>query len=292
MRILAWRPIIILVGMALCATILAACGSTDTGTSSSTLVATTPTAPSSPTITIDPTSKLFVPFITVIDPTTEGSAVTFTNADSVAHDVVSVPLADPSEAAFVNVTGKIKQVIAAGQSITLNLTQPGIYDVYDDTQATIDHTYKRAKPIANTAGFPYAAEAVIWVKGTIPGLPKKAKNHIVAGQDDFFLPFNAITAGGSVTWHNLDAAKHFIADPGTFGPNINPAKFGDGLNMINGTTDAPPNGGDVTLPFPTPGLYYYFCSAFATFDPGLQRVQANFGSSVYPIPMEGFVLVQ
>lgn len=292
MRILPWRPSIILASIALCASIIAACGSTDTGASTGTTAATTPTTPPSPIITIDPTSKLFVPFITVVDPASEGSSVTFTNTDGVAHDVVSVPLAAPSEAAFVNPTGKIKRVMAAGQSITLNFSKPGIYDVYDDTQATIDPTFKRAKPIANTAGFPYAAEAVIWVKGTIPGLPKKAKNQVLAGQDDFFMPFNAITAGGSVTWHNFDADKHYVTDPGTFGPNINPMKFGDGLNMINGTADAPPNGGEVTLTFTTPGLYYYFCSAHATFDPGLLRDQADPSASIYPIPMDGFVLVQ
>jgi plastocyanin len=292
MRILAWRSSIILVSIALCATILAACGSTDMGASSSTAAATTPTTPPAPIITIDPTTKLFVPFITVVDPTTEGSAVTFTNTDTVIHDVVSVPLADPSEAAFVNPTGRITKVMPAGQSITITLSQPGIYDLYDDTQATIDPIYRRTKPRANTAGFPYAAEAVIWVKGTIPGLPKKATNHVVKGQDDFFMPFNAITVGGSVTWHDFDADKHYVSDPGTFGPDINPTKFGDGLNVINGTKDAPPNGGDMTLTFTMPGLYYYYCSAHAAFDPGLLRDQADYFSTIYPIPMEGYVLVQ
>ena len=244
------------------------------------------------TITIDATTRLFAPFITVVDPVITGSNVTIVNHDTVAHDVRSVPHASPTEAAFVNVSGPLDKTIPAGQSITLSLTKPGLYDLYDDTQATIDSHWRRVKAKANTAGFPYAAEAVIWVKGIITGLPARTPNSVSAGNDDFTTDFIAVSAGGTVTWHNNDTDKHYVTDPGTFGVNINPARFGDGLNQIKGTDDAPPNGGDIALTFTTPGLYYYYCTAHAKFTPALERAMAHPAASVYPIPMEGFVLVQ
>jgi plastocyanin len=281
---------LLLIGVVLSLLLLTAC---DTGVNliTNTTQPPTPTTPPTPTIAIDATTRLFVPFITVVDPTTEGTTVTFINHDTAPHDVRSVPLADPSETAFVNVSGPITRTIPAGGSITLSLTQPGLYDLYDDTQATIDPHWKRVKAKANTSGFPYAAEAVIWVKGAISGLPKTAKNSIPAGNDDFLLDFVAVAAGGKVTWHDYDTDKHFVSDPGTFGANINPAKIGDGVNMINGTADAPPNGGSTTIAFATPGLYYYYCTDHADFDPFLQRDRAHPDANIFPIPMEGFVLV-
>lgn len=272
--------------------LLTACDTGVGATSTSVTPPPAPTTPPTPQITIDATTRLFIPFITVVDPTTEGTTVTFVNNDTVPHDVRTVPLADPTEAAFVNVSGRIAKTIPAGGNVTLSLTKPGIYDLYDDTQATIDPHWKRVRAKANTAGFPYAAEAVIWVKGTIAGLPKTTQNGVTAGNDDFMHDFVALAAGGKATWHDYDTDKHYVTDPGTFGPNINPTKFGDGLNVIKGTVDAPPDGGNMTLTFTTPGLYYYFCTAHADFDPYLQRDRAHPDSSIFPMPMEGFVLVQ
>jgi plastocyanin len=290
MRTSFFRSSVLLAGLTISIMLLAACGSTSDAGTNTTPAQSTP-APTTPTINLNVTTHLFEPFITVVDPATTGTTVTFINNDTVAHDLKSVPLADNSELSFVNVSGTISKTIPAGGSITLNLTKPGLYDLYDDTQATFDKTWKRVKTKANTAGFPHAAEAVIWVKGAIAGLPSAVKNTVIAGNDDFQLDFVAVKTGGSVTWHNYDTDKHYVSMPSTFGLNIDPAKIGDGLNLVNGTDDAPPNGGDTKLTFATPGLYYYYCTAHADFDTGLDRANPHPDASVFPIPMEGFVLV-
>src|SRR5579875_2787492 len=252
-----------LAGLAVVTALLAACGSTSNAATSTSTGSSTPTAPATPTITLDATTHLFEPFITVVDPAAGGTTVTILNNDTVAHQVQSVPLADKSELAFVNPSGTINRTIAPGGSITLNLSKPGLYDLYDPTQAAVDKMTSRVKTKPDVAGFPHAAEAVIWVKGTIPGLPGTAKNSVVAGQDDFLLDFVAVKTGGTVDWHNYDTDKHYVTFPDSFGPGINPAKVGDGLDEIKGTDDAPPKGGDVKLTFTTPGLYYYYCTAHA-----------------------------
>jgi plastocyanin len=270
-------------GIVLCATLLTACGSTN---STSNAVATTPT-PINGTIIIDAETQLFMPFITVVD---VNAQVTFTNNDTTAHDVKSVPLADPSQANFLNPTGSINQTVQGGATKKLTFTKPGLYDLYDDTQATIDKTYHRVAANKNAAGFPYAAEAVIWVKGTITGLPKTTKNSIIAANDAFQFDFVAVATNGTGIWHNFDVDAHYVSITPSFA-GLNPAKVGDNVNRVLGTDGAPPKGADLSLTFTTPGLYYYYCAAHANFDTTLNRVNAHYDTSIFPLVMEGFVLV-
>ena len=285
MRVSFRRGGIAVTGMALCAIVLAACGST-TSINNASLPPTLTPAPAN-SITLDEETKLFRPFITVVDANTR---VTFINADTTTHNLKSVPITDPSEAAFVNPIKVANQVISGGTTKSLTFTRPGLYDLYDDTQATIDTTYDRVAPNKDAAGFPYAAEAIIWVKGTVAGLPKASKNTVIAGNDIFGLDFVAVQTGGSIVWHDFDTDIHFV----TMGPSfsgLNPAKIGDGVNKVLGTVDAPPKGGDITLTFPTAGLYYYYCPAHADFDTFLNRAKSHGDASLFPIPMDGFVLV-
>jgi len=70
---------------------------------------------------------------------------------------------------------------------------------------------------------------------------------------------------------------------------INPADIGP--YQIKGTEAAPPTGATIAIPFTTPGLYYYYCSAHADVNVTWHRAQAHKDASEAPIPMEGFVLV-
>ncbi|MBA3823480.1 MAG: hypothetical protein H0X24_06170 [Ktedonobacterales bacterium] len=259
------------------------------GNSSAASTSTTPANTPIPTngITIDATTKLFTPFVTVVEANT---TVTITNSDTVAHNLTSVPVADPTAASFVNPDAAINQTVQGGAKTTLTFTKVGLYDLYDATQATIDPTYHRVAPHKGTAGFPFAAEAVIWVKGTSAGLPTTTKNSVLVGKDAFELDFVAVHTGGTGVWHNYDTDLHYVSLAPSFA-GLNPAKVGDNINKVLGTDDAPPTGGNTTLTFATPGLYYYFCSSHADFDTTLNRAKAHTDASIYPIPMEGFVLV-
>ncbi|MBA3822780.1 MAG: hypothetical protein H0X24_02605 [Ktedonobacterales bacterium] len=262
------------VGIVLGASLLGACGR--------------PPMTVSPTVTLDATTKLFLPFITAINPNT---TVIFKNADAATHTLKTVPNADPTTVGgFLN-PGTITQSLNSGQQIGITFTTPGLYDLYDDTQATIDPTYHRVKANNGTVGFPYAPEAVVWVRGNPPGkVAPDTKNSVIAGVDGFQYQFTALQYHGTLTLHNYDTDKHYASDPGTF-EGVNPTAIGNSVNVILGTDDAPPDGGDTPLTFYVPGLYYYYCTAHANFNTQLQRAIPHKDASLYPIVMESFVLV-
>lgn len=281
------RSLAILPAVLLLTSLLAACGSSSGNNPG--------TSPQTSKNTIAITAGAFVPFITVVK---AGDTVTWKNTDSVAHPVMSTPkhtnpqgdnsgiAYDPS--AFLNLDN-ISQTVAPGATATQTFSKPGLYDFYDNTKATWDAATSRVKANANAPGFPLAMEGVIWVQGNISGLPMTAKNGVLTGKDDFLFNFVAIQKGGTVNWHNYDTDKHYVSlIPGWKAP-INPMDIG--LNTLKGTADAPPNGGDTPVTFSTPGLYYYFCTSHADPDATTNRVKAHTDASLYPIPMEGFVLV-
>ena len=274
MHFTASRWSAVLMGIALCASLLAACGK--------------PHVATAPTITIDAATKLFTPFVTTINPNT---TLTFENADSDTHDIKTVPNADSSSIGVYLNAETIDQSLSGGQVYTHTFTTPGLYDLYDDTQATIDPTYHRVKANAGTAGFPFAPEAVIWVRGNPPGnIAPDAKNRVISGVDDFQYQFTAVQYHGTLTMHNYDTDKHYASDPGPF-DGMNPTQIGNGTNELDGTDAAPPDGADYSLTFDLPGLYYFYCTAHADFDQGAQRAKPHTTASVYPIVMESFVLV-
>ncbi len=268
------RWLTVCTGIVLCTTFLGGCGR--------------PPAAKTPTITINAATKLFAPFVTTINPNT---TVTFVNADGGTHTLKTVPNADPSTVGgFLN-PGTINQSLSGGQQIGITFTTPGLYDLYDDTQATIDPTYHRATANKGTVGFPYAAEAVIWVRGNPPGqVAPNAKNSVIVGVDGFQYEFTAVQFHGTLTVHNYDTDKHYASDPGPFG-GVNPTAIGNGVNVIYGTDDAPPDGGDTPMTFYVPGLYYYYCTAHANFNAQAGRAVAHKDASLFPIVMESFVLV-
>jgi plastocyanin len=178
---------------------------------------------------------------------------------------------------------------AAGQKVSFTFTEPGLYDYFDNTQARWDDKDQRVKAHTGVPNFPLAMEGIIWVQGHISGLPSSETNIIPKGEDDFTTDFIAITRGGTVSWHNSDTDKHFVALVYGWSAPINAADIGP--SQIKGTEDAPPSGGSTSIKFNTPGLYYYYCSAHADVNLTWHRAQAHKDASEAPIPMEGFVLV-
>ena len=232
-------------------------------------------------MTIPQGQDLFTPFILAVQPDT---IVTWQNHDTVSHTIMTTW----DQSTFLNPQAFSLRA-AAGQKASFTFTKPGLYDYFDNTRAKWVDADQRVKANTGVPNFPLAMEGVIWVQGHMSGLPTSANNVIPKGKDEFTTDFIAINQGGTVFWHNSDTDKHFVAVVYGWSVPINPADIGP--YQIKGTETAPPTGATIAIPFTTPGLYYYYCSAHADVNVTWHRAQAHKDASEAPIPMEGFVLV-
>ncbi|HJT59743.1 MAG TPA: hypothetical protein VJ761_24755 [Ktedonobacteraceae bacterium] len=240
----------------------------------------TKTPPALATITLPQDKEQFTPFLLVVQLHT---TVTWNNADTVSH--VATTTAQQSQ--FLN-RQAFSLHLPAGGKAQFTFNQAGLYHYYDPTRSTWNPTLGRVAADKGTPLFPLAMDGIIWVEGTISGLPVAALNTIPAGHDEFASEFLAISQPGAVTWHNLDEDPHFVGLVSGWSSPVNPVDIG--LYRIAGTDDVP-GGAAVTVLFNTPGLYYYYCRNHDQIDLSTSRVRALSKASEYPIPMEGFVLV-
>lgn len=267
-----------LAAMLLGTTLLLACG-----TSANRELSTTRANSSLHTVsvTIPKEQELFTPFILTVQPHT---VVTWQNNDTVSHTIMTTW----DQSSYLN-RQAFSLKAAAGQNVSFTFTKPGVYDYFDNTQARWVDSSHRVKANTGVPNYPLAMEGVIWVQGHINDLPSSATNTVPHGTDEFTTDFLAITQGGRVSWHNRDTDTHFIALVDGWATPINAEDLGP--YQVEGTATAPPAGGTTDIPFPTPGLYYYYCSAHADINGTWHRAQARKDASLAPIPMEGFVLV-
>lgn len=229
---------------------------------------------------------LFAPFILVVQ---ANSTVKWVNHDGVAHHITTTPLTRN----YLNPTG-ISLVAPAGGKVLFPLTHPGLYQYFDDTEATWDARTNRVSANLGAPNYPLAMEGLIWVQGTIAGLAKHADNPLGAQSDQYTQEFIAIAKGGTVTWHNPNTDPQAIDTVTGWTAPINPVDI-IGQTPLKGTNDDPPYGETRTFTFTTTGLYYYYCSLRASVDPASHRAKAfdesQGGATDFPEPMEGFVLV-
>jgi len=232
------------------------------------------------TVIIPPRQDLFSPFIL---PVKVNTAVTWKNDDTVLHNFATTP----DQSAFLN-PQPFAFTVAVGHNATFLFTRPGVYHYYDTIKDGWNATFGRVEAYPGILHYPEAMEGVIWVQGSIKGLPSTVLAFVLQGHGMFSQEFLAIAVDGAVTWQNLDANPHFVGlVPGWSAP-VNPADFG--LYRLSGT-DEVPGGQSVTVLFPKPGLYYYYSRNHDQVDPVSHRAVALTIASEYPLPMEGFVLV-
>ncbi len=241
---------------------------------------TTSTPATNALVTIPQIQEVFDPFIVTVQPNT---TVTWENKDTVTHTFGTTW----DQNTFLNPEA-FSLTVAAGHNATFTFTKPGLYEYSDKTDATWDDTHHRVMAHKGVPNFPLAMEGIIWVQGSISGLPSSAANDIPNGKDHFLTEFLAITQGGTVSWHNEDTDAHFVAAVTGWPAPVNPTDLG--VNQIEGT-QVVPHGETKVITFNKPGLYYYYCPAHASVNTTWHRAQANKDASEFPIPMEGFILV-
>jgi plastocyanin len=123
---------------------------------------------------------------------------------------------------------------------------------------------------------------------------KRAHLQVIVPEEDRFTPFaQTIHAGDSVKWINMDSDDHTVVSDDSF----NTAGH-QGLNvLLRGTENNGGKPGTVTLRFPRPGTFVYYCRFHAHLDAdhqpvapgpdeGIQDPDGNFGT-----PMMGVITV-
>jgi plastocyanin len=210
------------------------------------------------------------------------TTVTWRNNDSIPHVVMTTA----QQSRFLNFQ-MFSFHIAAGSQAQFTFHHPGLYHYYDPTMSTWNSSLSRIAAKRGTPHFPLAMDGVIWVQGSIPGLPTSATNLIAAGHDEFTNEFLAISTPGGVTWHNFDTDPHFVGLVEGWSAPINSTDIG--LYRIAGTADVP-GGASTTAILNTAGLYYYYCRNHSAIDRFTHRAEAMSMASEYPIAMEGFIL--
>jgi plastocyanin len=224
--------------------------------------------------------EVFDPFIQTVQ---VGSTVIWQNQDSVAHTLTTTW----DHSGFLN-PEPFSLVVSANASAHFTFTTVGIYDYFDTGAATWDKTTHRVAANKGVPNFPLAMEGIIWVQGPMSSVSSTAAQVIPNGADDFMTDFLAIAQGGSVSWHNGDTDTHFVALVPQWSAPINPVNIG--VITIAGTTTVQ-GGGTQVMIFNKPGLYYYYCPSHAAINTQWRRAQAHTDASIYPMPMEGFILV-
>ena len=218
--------------------------------------------PSSVTVNI-PKADRFEPFLVEM---AAGGTVTFTNNDTDAHTVVSMPT-DPVDFLIV---------VPPGKSVKKTFTQPGIYGYYCNIHSDYDAVTGLIKAKKEADAYPISMYGVLLVAGD--GLPvASGKARVVMPDADRFEPLTlAVKQGTEVSWSNLDSDAHTVqTDPG----QKVQFKF------------VVPAGKTTSYTFSQPGIYAYFCDAHAKWNDDIQRVEARTGSSEFPAAMEGVVFV-
>lgn len=229
-------------------------------------------------VMIPASQEAFIPFVLAVQPQT---TVVWLNNDKAPHTITTTP----DSSSFLN-PEPISMTLAIGQHASRTFTKPGIYDYYDNTEATWNTTDHRVAAKKGVPNFPLSMEGVIWVQGHINGLPSTAMSSM-PGKDAFSPGFTAINVGGSVSWQNTDGDLHAIMPVPGWPQPINPLNFS--TISVPGAQNGRPQTKMMT--FSTAGLYYYYCPPHASVNLTLHRAQAHTTASEFPIPMDGFVLV-
>jgi len=122
----------------------------------------------------------------------------------------------------------------------------------------------------------------------------RSHNQIIVPESDRFTPFaQTIRAGDSVTWINMDTDDHTVVSDDDLN-TVNPRRIN---RLLKGTDNNDGKPGMLTLRFPQPGVFVYYCRFHSHLDAdhqpvapgpdgGIQSADGNFGT-----PMMGVITV-
>ncbi len=193
-----------------------------------------------------------------------GQTVTWVNKDSDKHTAVSV-LGAPEAFSIP---------VYPGKSVAFKFSKPGVYPYYCQEHATFDPKLRRAVARKESDGYPIAMEGIIVVKG--PGFTGAPTASINISGGNYAPDFAVIAASGKVTWTNADPDEHSVAFPPGVGETTK-------LSL--------PAGKSQTATFAKPGVYLFYDERYATYSSRLGLAAAKNGTHIYPVSLQGFVIV-
>lgn len=220
---------------------------------------------------IIPNNDMFTPYIAQLN---VGDTVTWVNADTVLHTILTTP---SKEGNAIN-PEQFQYVLGPGKSASFTPRQPGLYYYYCDAHASLPDggaalARKGVRP------YPIPMDGFLYVRGT--GISAAANQTVTMDADNRFAPWlTIVNVGGSVSWKNqTQQAIRVQGTPGYGLLNPTPLDF----QVAPGSTS--------TTTFQTVGVYDYYSPGSAKLAPVWLRPEAIAGKAGYPAPMEGIVAV-
>jgi plastocyanin len=122
----------------------------------------------------------------------------------------------------------------------------------------------------------------------------RSHNQIIVPESDRFTPFSqTIRVGESITWINMDTDDHTVVSDDDLN-TLTPRRIN---RLLKGTDNNDGKPGTLTLRFPQPGVFVYYCRFHSHLDAdhqpaapgpdgGIQDSDGNFGT-----PMMGIITV-
>lgn len=222
------------------------------------------------TITI-PNNDLFAPYIEQLN---VGDSVTWVNADTMLHTVVTSATTQGGAVTPV----QFQFVLGPGKSASITLRQPGLYYYYCDAHATLPDV-GAAVAHKGVRSYPLPMDGFLYVLG--PGISAATGQTVTMSANNRFTPWlTIINPGAAVIWKNqTQQAMNIRGVPGYGLLDPTPLDF-----------EVAPNS-SASVTFPTAGVYDYYSTSEATLDPVWRRPKAIPGATGYPTPMEGIVAV-
>jgi plastocyanin len=211
----------------------------------------------------------FSPFIV---PARVGDTVTWTNLDTKPHTIVAAQAPRGVE------PDPFPLALAPRATRSVTFTTAGVYDLYDPHAALYNAKLGRVVARTGEAPYPIPMEQVVVVMG--PGFQPQPREAVtVTSPGDYFTPYiTVVRQGGTVTFLNTDTDLHTVEAA----PN-SPDRFPAALTLTSGRR--------VSVRMTRPGVYDYYCTVHATYSSRYGRVAAHRGTDVYPVDMEGIIVV-
>ncbi len=186
--------------------------------------------------------------------------------------------------------------VAAGGRVSLRLTKPGVYLLYDDVTTRFDRRVGQVAARKGSRQYPLPAYAVMVVTNRAGGGIQPTGAHVnIPDTSMTFQPWvTVVKAGTPVTFTNNDMDLHVVT--ASTEPMITP-KSGRGEGPLKermspfAPLTLPAHGGSATITLNRPGVYHYYCPVHAAYDEAYHTFQPlkNFGS--YPFVMDGVIVV-
>ena len=177
----------------------------------------------------------------------------------------------------------IVRVVGAGRAVSLRLSEPGLYLLYDALTTRFDAGVGQVAARSDSPHFPLPAYAVVLVTDRDGGGLALTAAHInIPDTTMTFQPWQVVCAAGApVRFTNNDMDAHVVL----------PAPGATGRHRSFGALALPAHGGTGVLRLARAGLYHYYCPLHARYRPRQYTFEPLKRFGGYPFVMDGVIAI-